>query len=288
MICSLLFYCIIASNVEINAQLKGDAYQNAKAKGTATLVYTYVNSAGFSYQGKNGEVEGICVDIMKAFAKYIESKENIKVTLQYKKLPDHDNFPNYLKEIKNGQGGVFGLGNITITDERKKIYNFSPPYISNITILISHSSVPSLTNIEDISTTFKGMTAYAESGTTNELQIKGIKENYFPDLKIQYVNSSVELVDKIVEDRKSFTNIDFTYYLAMLKQRRPVKRHQVGDQWAEEFGIIMPKSNDWGPLMEEFFDSGFIGGMEYRKIISRHLGENALKMLDMLKKKSKS
>jgi putative glutamine transport system substrate-binding protein len=281
-----LFVCIYTIDYAAVAQLKGDSYNSAKANGTANITYTYVNSAGFSYKNSNGEVQGICVDIMNEFAKYVEATDKIKVNLRYKQLANHDNFPEYLKQIKNGQGGVFGLGNITITDERKKSYNFSAPFISNITILISHSSVPSLTSLDKIGTTFAGMKAYAESGTTNELQIKEIKSSYFPDLNIQYVNSSVELLDKIVEDRKSFTNIDFTYYLAVLKQRKPIKRHQVGDQWAEEFGIIMPKSNDWGPKMDEFFNSGFIGGPVYRKIIARHLGENALKMLDMLKKKS--
>lgn len=287
-LCGILIACLCTIDYAAIAQLKGDTFSSAKEKGTANIVYTYVNSAGFSYKNSTGEVQGICVDIMNEFAKYVEATENIKVNLKYKALPDHDNFPNYMRQIKNGQGGVFGLGNITITDERKKSYNFSDPFISNITILISHSSVPSLTSLDQIGTTFKGMKAYAERGTTNEIQINNIKSKYYPGLQIEYVNSSVGLLDKIVSDRKSFTNIDFTYYLAVLKQRMPIKRHQVGDQWAEEFGIIMPKSNDWQDKMNEFFESGFIGGPEYRKIIARHLGENALKMLDMLKKKSKT
>ncbi len=63
-----------------------------------------------------------------------------------------------------------------------------------------------------------------------------------------------------------------------------IKRHQVADKATEKFGIIMPKSNDWSPLLAEFFDSGFIGGVEYRKSINRHLGANALKLLDYYNK----
>ena len=267
----------------VNSQIIGDTFASAKTKGTANMTYIYVNSPGFSFKNSTGDIEGICVDIMKEFAKYVESTHKLKVNLKYHNTSDHDNFPMFLDQIKKGKGGVFGLGNITITEDRKATYNFSQPFISNITIIMSHSSVPSLTSLDKIGTTFRGMKAYAERGTTNELQLNEIKEKYFPSLEILYVDSGVDLLEKIVSDRKSFTNIDFTYYLAVLKQRKPIKRHQVGDNISEKFGIIMPKSNDWKPLMDSFFNSGFIGGPVYRKIIARHLGENALKMLDTFK-----
>ena len=38
--------------------------------------------------------------------------------------------------------------------------------------------------------------------------------------------------------------MDFTYYLKGL-QAGKTKRHAIGDKPDEEFGIIMPLSNDW-------------------------------------------
>ncbi len=279
-----LFLFIMMLNLHVFAQLSGDTFREAKAKGQANITYTYVETPGFVSKNSTGEISGLCVDIMKEFVKYVEQKEQIKAKLNFKGISDHDNFKLFMSEIKNSQGGVFGLGNITITAARKKTYHFSPPFISNLTILLTHTDVPSLNDISEIGTTFKGLKAYAVKGTTNEQQILAIKQKYMPSLEIRHVSSSVEVLEKVVNDPKSFTNLDFTYYLAILKQRKPIKRHQAGDLLTEEFGIIMPKSNDWAPILKEFFDTGFIDGPVYRKIIARHLGPNALKLLDSFKK----
>ncbi len=279
---SLLFLFVLFQ-FQATAQLSGDTFKKAKSNGQADITYTYVETPGFVSKNEAGEMNGLCVDIMREFVKYVESKQNIKVKLNFKGISDHDNFKLFMEVMKNAKGGVFGLGNITITQARKKTYNFSPPFISNITILLTHTDVPSLKSMNEIGTTFKGLKAYAVKGTTNEQQILKIKKQYLPELEIRHVSSSVEVLEKVVNDPKSFTNLDFTYYLAILKQRKPIKRHQAGDLLTEEFGIIMPKSNDWSPLMREFFQSGFIDGPVYRKIIARHLGPNALKLLDSFK-----
>ena len=231
-----------------------------------------------------GQVEGICVDIMKAFAKYVKEKENINLSLRYRSIGDHNDFKSFMSTVKNAKGGLFGLGNITITNERKVAYHFSPPFITNMTVLLSHNSIPPLKSLNNISTAFKGMTAYTVKGTTNEKRILDIKKNHMPNMQVVPLASSLEVMNKISTDKKGFTNLDFTYYMAVLKQRKPIRRHPAGEQTSEQFGIIMPKSNDWAPLMQQFFDSGFIGGMEHRKIIARHLGENTLELLDHMAK----
>lgn len=266
------------------AQTVGDTYKKAKSAGHGTITYVYVKTPGFAAKDSNGEVSGICVDIMKEFVKYVAQKKNLKLTLKFKNHGDANNFKLFMTTVKNSRGGVFGLGNITITEARKKSYNFSPSFMTNVTIMLTHSSVPSLKKLSQIATTFKGMKAITVKGTTNEQNILEIKKKYMPSLQIVQVKSSEAALNKVITDKTSFTNLDFTYYLAVLKQRKPIKRHQDADKATEKFGIIMPKSNDWSPLLAEFFDSGFIGGVEYRKSISRHLGANALKLLDYYNK----
>ena len=78
--------------------------------------------------------------------------------------------------------------------------------------------------------------------------------------------------------------MDFTYYLGVLKNQLPLKRHPVGDQSAEEFGIIMPQTNDWTPLMDEFVVQ-FKGTTEYDRLISKHLGSNALALIKAVTKR---
>ncbi len=264
------------------AQLSGTTFEKAKTTKSADLTYTFSKTPGFIYSAGGSSYAGICVDIMKNFEKYVKSKYGIAISAKYQ-LASGDNFTRMLASVKSGNGGVFGLGNITITDSRKKMYTFSPAFINNISLIITNKGAPSLSKMEDMATVFKGMTAYTVKGSTNEIEFYRWKKAYFPSMNIVYVGSFSEAVAKVATDTKAFTNVDFTYYLDAVKAKKPVKRHVAGASNSEEFGIIMPKSNDWAPVLAEFMNSGFIGGAEYKAIIRKHLGESAIKLLESVK-----
>src|SRR5262249_20290618 len=146
----------------------------------------------------------------------------------------------------------------TITEARKKEYNFSPAFIKNISLLCTHKDVPTLEGLDKAAIAFANFKGIAVAGSTNEKAVLRLKEKYIPSATIQRVESNQEAVDAIMKDKKSFTNTDFTFYLNAQRQGLPIKRHQVGDESSEEFGIIMPKSNDWTPLMNKFLTADFL------------------------------
>ncbi len=265
-----------------SAQLSGTTFEKAKTTKSADLTYTFSKTPGFIYSAGGSSYAGICVDIMKKFENYVKSKYGISINAKYR-LASGDSFTRMLAAVKSAQGGVFGLGNITITDSRKKMYTFSPAFINNISLIITNKGAPSLGKMEDMATVFKGMTAYTVKGSTNEIEFYRWKKAYFPAMNIAYVGSFSEAVAKVAADTKAFTNVDFTYYLDAVKAKKPVKRHVAGASNSEEFGIIMPKSNDWAPVLAEFMNSGFVGGSEYKAIIRKHLGESAIKLLESVK-----
>ncbi len=264
------------------AQIKGDTYAQAQSTKKANLVYVFSNTPGFMY-ANGSSYAGICVDIMGEFEKYVKAKHGISISSTYRREPN-DYFQKMLQDVRVAQGGVFGLGNITITEARKKQYTFSPAFINNISLLITHKSAPSLQKIEDIATVFKGMKGYAVKGSTNEARMLEIKRKYYPDLQIVYVKSIPGAVKMVEEDPKSFTNADFTYYLDGVKKKKPIKRHVAGASGSEEFGILMPKNNDWAPVLADFLNSGFLTSPTYKAIIRKHLGESAIKLLESVKK----
>ncbi|MEQ8478711.1 ABC transporter substrate-binding protein [Fulvivirga sp.] len=264
------------------AQSQGDTFAVAKASKSAKWVLTYSEAPGFASKNASGEMTGICVDIMKEFQEYVQEKHGIKVSMSYNAKNPND-FTKFLDEVKASKGGVFGLSNTTITEARKGVYNFSPPYITNIGMILTNSNVPTMTQLSDISSKFAGMSAVTIKNSTNEKRILDIKKQYFPAMKIEYVPSFAQAMDAIVADSKKFTNVDFTYYFEAIQNRKSVKRHPGGDDKTEEFGIIMPKSNDWSPILAEFMNGGFLESVEYKKIISNNLGQSAMKFFDTLK-----
>lgn len=264
-----------------NAQLKGDTYAQAKQKKSATIVYTYSEAPGFASRGVGGKMEGVCFDLMMKFAEYIETTKGIKLTVQHKTAKPND-FTYFLSSVKTANGGVFGLGNTTITEARKEQYNFSLPYITNVGMILTNKSVATVNDLSTIKTTFAGMTAVTVKNSTNEKSLLDIKKKHYPELKIEYLSSFGDVLNKVINDGTKFGSLDFTYYLDALKSKQSIKRHPGGDTSTEKFGIIMPKSNDWTPVLNEFMTS-FTSSVEYRKVLSDNLGATALKFLDNIK-----
>ncbi|WP_375578701.1 transporter substrate-binding domain-containing protein [Marivirga tractuosa] len=260
--------------------LSGDNYEKAKAAGNGTVTFTYVETPGFVYKDQSGKLTGVCVDIMNDFLQYVRQNHGINLNARF--LGNGNSFSAMYNGVKNGKNGVFGLGNITVTEARKNEILFSPSFITNFAILVTHSSVPTLESMSEIGQKFNGFTAYTAKGTLNEKRINKLKSDYYSDLDISYVNSSPDVLDKILSDKKSLSYLDLAFYLSAVKERKPLKRHKVGDEGSEEFAFVMPQSSDWQPIIEEFFNAngGYKNTTEYKKILVDHLGLSAVKLLD--------
>lgn len=270
---TVLIGCIHHS---VLAQLVGDTFAAAKKSKSATWVITYSDSPGLASMDADGKPDGVCFDLMDAFASHIKTKTGIAVTLKYQ-TENASDFTLFLKNVKEAKGGVFGLSNTTITQERKKAYRFSPPFIKNISMLISNSKAPDLKELKNISTAFADFTAVTIKGSTNEARILSIRDKYYPKMSIEYVSSFAKAIERVAAEPKTFSCLDFTYYLKAVQSKKPIKRQTVGDEEGEEFGILMPLSNDWSEQLTGFMNAEFLSSPQFNKIITGHLGQNVLK-----------
>ncbi|HRJ28129.1 MAG TPA: ABC transporter substrate-binding protein [Cyclobacteriaceae bacterium] len=280
LIFSVLF---LVSNGLLAQGYVGDTWAQVKASGKGTISFAYVETPSFVYKDDAGKLTGICVDITADFIQWVNKTKG--VALQSKYVGDGTNFKGMYDKVKVSTGGVFGLGNITITDERKREVKFSPPFITNFAILITQNNVPTLARLEDLGTTFSKLTAYTAKGTLNEKRILELKK-YYPAMKVVTLDTSPEVYQKIFSDPNAFSYLDLAFYLKAVSERKSVKRHPVGDKAAEQFGFIMPMNSDWSPLLEEFFkaDGGYTNSQQYKSILQKHLGETGVKLLQSASK----
>jgi putative glutamine transport system substrate-binding protein len=278
---SIVTLCFFTLSFNVLSQgLSGDNFGTAKAASKGTVTFTYVETPGFVYKDQSGKLTGVCVDIMNDFLQYV--KQNHGINLNARFVGNGSSFSAMYNGVKNGKNGVFGLGNITVTEARKKEILFSPAFITNFAILVTHSNAPTLNALNEIPQKFKGFTAYTAQGTLNAKRINNLKSTYYPELEISYVNSSPDALEKVLADQRSLSYLDLAFYLSAVKERKPLKRHEVGDEGSEEFAFVMPRSSDWQPIVEEFFNAngGYKNSTEYKKILVEHLGLSAVKLLD--------
>ncbi len=279
-----IYVIYVLTSLSASAQLVGTPYAEAQKTKTAKWTFDYTETPSFASKQSNGTVQGLAVDVMKKFAEYVQKTEGIKVTYEFKGK-DHSDFNGFMQEVKAGKGGVFGLGNITITEARKKDYNFSPAFIKNISLLCTHMDVPTLTSMSKAGAAFTNFKAIAVTGSTNEKAVLNLKAKYIPSAIVQQVESNQQAIEAIAMDKKAFTNTDFIFYMNAQSQGLPIKRHPVGDESSEEFGIVMPKSNDWAPLMRKFLTIEFLNSSDYKKMLYAHIGANGVKLMESFGKK---
>jgi len=283
---TLFLICLCFSFSGIAQQLSGDSWQKVKSNGSGEITMTYNFSGEFMNKGPNG-LEGLCYQIWQEFIKYAENTHNVEIKQNVHYPDDPVDFEAFYNSVKNGKGGVFGLADVTITEARKREVSFSPSFFSNVSILLTNSSVPDLSSMSNISSAFAGKTIVVQKGTTHEGRARKMKSSSFPGLKIEVVNSFEECYQKVNNSADYFTYLDFSSYLTALKNTSNIKRHQAGDQTGENFGFIMPKGSDWGPVMTEFFqkDGGFVNSTEYKKMVANSLGTHVVAMLNSINEK---
>lgn len=254
---------------------EGDSWAKVKSSGAGTLAVLYYEQAGL-IQDVNGKPEGLCVDILNDFAAFVQKKYNKKITIQY--VGKEPVFTKFLSTTEKSPN-LLGVTNVTITEERKKVLKFTPPFISNPVVLLTHKDAPAVTSFAEISKKLEGYSAEIIGGSTHVKFINKIKKENWPSLSITYGPSGQEILKKIATNPKLFTILDFTEFVDANRKRLPVKKQNVDFGDPEQLAFAMSKGNDWDEPWKEFLTDEYRKSPQYRKYVSDNLGMAVLSVL---------
>jgi ABC-type amino acid transport substrate-binding protein len=249
----------------------------ARDAGRAELAFFFVPSSGFAYRDDGGHLTGVTVELLRGFATWVGRTEGLDVEVTWIEEPLWADFYGY---VRDSRGGAFGIGNVTITEARGEELDFSPPYMQNIAVLVTHEDVPELGSMEEISRAFAGLTALRYPGTLHEARLMEIRDTRFPAMTSREIASNDELVAGLAAGPSTFGYIDIYNYWRAREAGQPLRRHPVGDDAAETFGVILPDNSDWTPLMAAYMEE--IGGAEgptLARLLREHLGNELADLL---------
>ena len=272
----LLTTMMILSVTVFSQKYKGDSWAKVKSSGSGTLTVIHIDQYGLIYKDGDGKMKGVCADILSDFTKFIKDKYGKTVMLAY--AGEEPVFANFLNTVQHTPN-IIGVTNTTITEERKAIFNFSPPYMLNRLVLLTHSSAPSVTSLREISSKLKGYSAQVIEGSTHVDYVQKIKSEYMPDLKITYDRSGPTILKNLAANQKLFTVIDMTEFIDAAQKRLPIKRHGVDVGIVEELGFVMSKDSDWDVVFREFLTDDYKNSARYRQIISKNLSSSFLSLV---------
>jgi putative glutamine transport system substrate-binding protein len=273
------FILLMLSGCERNSRSgpESGSWAETLQNGSGQLTAFYVPAEGFAWH--NGDrLTGVTVDILGEFTTWAEDQYGVQVGLDFRAV---DDFRTFMQTVVEADEGTIGFANVTITEERKKIMQFSPPYMNNIAVLISHDSRAGLDRFENFRQVFSGLTALAFEGTLHETRLRKLLDEWYPEMPVEYAHSNPEIIEKTASGDTYLAYVDVYNYWRSLGDGAPLKRHEIGDEAAEQFGYILPLKSDWGPVLQEFFehDGGFIHSAAYRSILEEHLGAGLAALL---------
>jgi signal transduction histidine kinase len=256
----------------IRAQTKIDetSWATIKAKGKGTIVVYWHESKPFIFKNAVGQLKGIEPDLLEGFRRYLKKNYRVDLQISWKETPD---FGSAYTSVRNQKkSGYFGASAFSITPEREKEVAFSPPYMPDITVIISSKNIPVVKNPDEFNQTFDDLTAVTIRETTYEQDLFKLRDNTGLPFHVKYVASSDNLLEIIAEMDSAFGFIDLPVYLMMFNNDPSVavNRQNLFPVKRPGYAFIYPITSDWSNTFGEYFyDENFKTDLE--TIISRYI-----------------
>jgi ABC-type amino acid transport substrate-binding protein len=253
-------------------------FREASAVGAGRITFFFVPSSGFAYRDAAGDLTGVTVELLRDFARHVARETGMDLEVQWLEEEIWSDFYGY---VRDSEGGVFGIGNVTITEPRRDVLDFSPPYLRNVAVLVTHEGVAELSGMAAIGGEFGQLTALRYPGTLHEARLTALRDRHFSTMPMRDVSSNDELVSLLASGDGYFGYIDIYNYWRARQAGQPLRRHPVGDDGAETFGVILPHGSDWTPLIESFFAAGggYAESERFQALLRRHLGDELASLL---------
>lgn len=271
----LLTYLLLTLSSITSIAQQGDSWAKVKASGEGVLTIVYYEQPGL-IQKVDGKMKGVCVDILDDFTKFIKEKYNKNVKLNY----DHEEteFANFLKVCQTTPN-ILGVTNTSITEARKRVLKFTPPFMSTQLVLLTNKNTPDIKSLAELPKVYAGYTAEVITGSTHVKHIEKIKQDYYPALKVEFTASSESVIKNLSSNSRMFSILDFTEYVGVVRRKLPIKRQDIELGSPEQLGFIMSKQSDWEGLWNEFLTAEYRKSVGYKKIIADNLGSTFLNLV---------
>lgn len=256
---------------------RGTTHEDALETRAANLKVLYVAADGFAYKDDKGELTGVTVEIMRDFVTWFERYNAVDVDLEFVEEADWSHFYDRVSEA---EGGVFGLGNVTITEARWNELAFSPPYMDNVATLITPASQREATNTEELTEVLGDLTPLGFAGTLHEQRVRELVQQLELNQEVSLAESNPEIIERVAAG-EHWAYIDAYNFWRASDEGAAIRQHETFSESDEQFGIIMPHNNDWQTSLTAFFaaESGYRNTDRYASLLREHLGEELAAIL---------
>lgn len=226
------------------------------------IMLCHPDPLGFVNEASPGKFEGLDVEIMKTLA------NSLGVALEVKPL---ENFKDLIPALLANQGDVVA-SSVTITEERKKIVDFSDSYFPVVMIIVVKKD-SKISDIGDLS----GKRCSVTPGTIMEDQMKTIR-----NVKLIDAADSAAQYKALSKGEADFAPFDSSSVIGSIDRYPNLKiAFHLPERY--DYGFAVAPGNDLKDAINAHLKKMQDSGTWYT-MVRRTLGDRGLKMLNMIKK----
>ncbi|HTJ51146.1 MAG TPA: ATP-binding protein [Cyclobacteriaceae bacterium] len=264
----LMVFCVSKGISQAGSASQSWAEVEKNHKGT--IIIYWDQSKPFIFTDGQKKMAGIEYELMEGFKTYLKKNYNVDLTIRWE---DAKSFKSVYDRICNlNQPGIFGASAFSITDERLERVNFSPSYMSDISVLITSKDVPIVENYNEFKTVFAQLSAVTIKETTYEKELLEIQKKNNLSFPILYIPSSGNILRTIESRRQAFGFIDLPVYMMMFNNDPSINinRQNLFPIKGDGYGIIFPKQSDWDEPLRYYFHRAKFRS-EFKAIVSKYI-----------------
>ncbi|MBK6267172.1 transporter substrate-binding domain-containing protein [Marivirga sp. S37H4] len=264
---NILFFLVL---VLFSNQVLANDWNDILKNGSGKVTIFYFPSKPFVYKDEFGKLKGIEKEILDSFFRFVEKKHQVKIFQDWIEVSA---FEDLVGNVIKSDGNAFGVSNLSRTDERAELVAFSNAYMPDVSVLITHISVPFLKDADVLMEKIDGFEAATISNTTYEADLKNLSNIY--DLNLEYIEAASEenIIELVSKNKKIIGYIGLPFYVIEINQGRQVKRQGVFQVKRDGYRFIYQQDKGWDKPVRDYFDS-YLYKAEADKIIRKYLGND--------------
>jgi len=245
----------------------------SKKEGDVEIIWTGLEP--FMYQDEKGVLKGIEVELLREFFAFLEKKYKVKIRVRWREV---SLFAEVEPAVRSKTGCYFGASAISITEERKRAVGFTPPYMPDISVLISNANVPIFVTKEEFANLSSSLIGFTARGSTYDTDLRALKVETKSNFSIRYIEGTDDLVKIIHENPNSIGYMDFPIYLKYYEKGLRIKRQFIFKTIRDGYAFILPKHHDWQEPINAFFKSAYFKAIK-NSIIRKYIGNENMALL---------
>jgi signal transduction histidine kinase len=259
-----LFICIGACS------LYAQSFQEVLKEGSGKIKVYYYPIEPFIYEDEIGNLLGIEKEMMDSYLRFVEKKYSIKLFIEWEQVPTFDSVFEYVSKSKIP---AFGVSVISRTEARSKLVDFSYSYMPDVSVFITHLSVPFLDDGLSLKNHINGFEAATMSSTTYKNDLDKLSNSY--DLELNYVDvpNDEDIIRLVSRNREMVGYVGLPFYVIEIGKGNPVKRHSKFQVKRDGYRFIYQLGQGWNEPVKNYFES-YLYRAEADKIIRRYLGND--------------